>query len=85
MKDGQNIWSYVRQVFKPYSPAFRGLKTANCVVKNNQEIADQLADFYEKHFAEPTSDSKNYFHSKCLEAYENIKHFSNLPLDQIKI
>ncbi|CAF3541531.1 unnamed protein product [Rotaria sp. Silwood1] len=85
MKDGQNIWSYVRQVFKPYSPAFRGLKTPNGVVKNNQEIADQLANFYEKHFAEPTSDSKNYFHLKCLEAYENIKHSSNLPLDQIKI
>ncbi|CAF4586606.1 unnamed protein product, partial [Rotaria sp. Silwood1] len=68
MKDGQNIWSHVRQVFKPYSPAFRGLKTPNDVVKNNQEIADQLANFYEKHFAEPTPDNKNYFHLKCLEA-----------------
>ncbi|CAF1410211.1 unnamed protein product, partial [Rotaria sordida] len=56
MKDDQNIWSHVRQVFKSYSPAFRGLKTPNGVVKNNQEIADQLANYYEKHFAEPTSD-----------------------------
>ncbi|CAF3609920.1 unnamed protein product [Rotaria sp. Silwood1] len=85
MKDGQNIWSHVRQVFKPYSPAFRGLKTPNGVVKNNQEIVDQLAKFYEKHFAEPSPVSKNYFHLKCLEAYENIKHSPNLPLDPIKI
>ncbi|CAF3221132.1 unnamed protein product [Rotaria sp. Silwood2] len=85
MKDGQNIWYHVRQVFKPYSPAFRGLKTLNDLVKNNQEIVDELANFYEKHFAEPTSDSKNNFHSKCLAAYENIKLSPNLPLDQLKI
>ena len=85
MKDGQNIWSHVRQIFKPYSPTFRGLKTSNCVVKDNQEIANQLANFYEKHFAEPMLDSKNDFHLKCLVAYENIKHFPNIPLEQIKI
>ncbi len=49
------------------------------------QIADQLANFYEKHFAESTSDRKNHFHLKFIEAYENIKHSTNLPLDQIKI
>jgi len=85
MKDGQNIWSHVRHVFKPYSPAFRGLKTPNGVVKNKQEIADQLADFYEKHFAEPIFDSKNHFHLECLKAYERIKQAPKLSLEQIKI
>jgi len=85
MKDGQNIWSHVRHVFKPYSPAFRGLKTPKGVVKNKQEIADQLADFYEKHFAEPIFDSKNHFHLECLKAYERIKQAPKLSLEQIKI
>ncbi len=85
MKEGQNIWSHVRHVFKPYSPAFRGLKTPNGVVIDKQEIADQPAEFYEKHFAEPTFDSINPFHIECLEAYERIKISPKFPLDQIKI
>jgi hypothetical protein len=85
MKEGQNIWSHVRHVFKPYSPTFRGLTTPNGVVKDKQEIADQLAEFYEKHFAEPAFDSKNSFHIECLEAYERIKIAPRFPLDQIKI
>jgi hypothetical protein len=75
----------VRHVFKPYSPAFRGLKTTNGIVKDKQEIADQLADFYEKHFAEPTFDNKNPFHLECIEAYERINLSPNFTLEQIKI
>jgi hypothetical protein len=73
MKDAQNIWSHVRHIFKPYSPAFSGLKTRCGIVKDKQEVADQLADFYEKHFAEPTFDRKNHSHLECREAYERIR------------
>jgi hypothetical protein len=85
MKDGHNIWSHVRHVFKPYSPAFKGLKTLNGVVKDNQIIADQLADFYEKHFSESIFDNSNDFHLKCLKTYGRIKYSPNFPLNQIKI
>jgi hypothetical protein len=85
MNEGQNIWSHVRHVFKPYSPTFRGLTKPNGAVKDKQEIADQLAEFYEKHFVEPAFDSKNSFHLQCLEAYERIKIAPRFPLDHIKI
>jgi len=85
MNEGQNIWSHVCHVFKPYSPTFRKLTTPNGVVKDKQEIAEQLAEFYEKHFTEPAFDSKNSTHLECLEAYERIKIASRFPVYQIKL
>ncbi|CAF1403268.1 unnamed protein product [Rotaria sordida] len=86
MKDDQNIWSHVRQIFKSYSPAFRGLKTPNGVVKNNQEIADQLANCYEKHFAEPTSDiNGRTIHVRGSFLQDIIQLPSCQPLDSISI
>jgi hypothetical protein len=85
MKEGNNIWSHVNQIFRPYTPSFKGLTTSNGILKDNQQIADQLANYYEKHFCDPIHDNNNLFHLECLEAYEKIKNTPNISLCQIKM
>ncbi|CAF3684967.1 unnamed protein product [Rotaria sp. Silwood1] len=40
MKINNNVWSYVKNTFRPYSPSFKGLTTSNGIIKNNQEIVN---------------------------------------------
>jgi hypothetical protein len=48
MKEANNIWTHVKYVFRPYSPSFRGLKIKDKICKDNHEIVQVLANFYEK-------------------------------------
>ncbi|CAF1170931.1 unnamed protein product [Didymodactylos carnosus] len=85
IKEDNNVWSHIKQVFRPYTPSFRGLTTNGGVLKGNQEIADQLANYYEKHFSEPVFDVNNTFHLECIESYEKIKNTQNISLGKIKL
>lgn len=84
MKINNNIWSYVKNTFHPYEPAFKGLTTLNGIIKNNQEIVNTLADHYEKHFEEPKHDSNNPYHIECIKVYNEIQNGPNLPLENIR-
>ncbi|CAF4227808.1 unnamed protein product, partial [Didymodactylos carnosus] len=62
----------------------QGLKIQKSVIKDEQKIADELANFYEEHFSAPQPNLNNPVHVECLEAFERIKLTPNLPLAQIK-
>ena len=83
MKEGNNIWSHVKNIFRPYTPSIKALSTSSGLIRDSQEIADHLANYYEKHFAEPVHDNNNIFHRDCLRAYEEIGRLDNVPLEQI--
>ena len=83
MKEGNNIWSHVKNIFRPYTPSIKALSTSSGLIKNSQEIADHLANYCEKYFAEPVHDNNNTFHRECLRACEEIGSTDNVPLDQI--
>ncbi|CAM4908328.1 unnamed protein product [Rotaria socialis] len=84
MKEGNNIWSHVRNLFRPYTPSFQGLTTKTEIIRDNQKIANRLAKYYKKHFSEPEYDNKNLFHIECIEAYKRIEETASIALGQIK-
>jgi hypothetical protein len=84
MKTNNNIWSHVKNTFHPYTPAFRGITTPNEIIKNNQEIVNLLADYYEKHFEQPEYDIDNHYHIGCIDIYDKAAETSNIPLQSIK-
>jgi hypothetical protein len=84
MKINNNVWSYVKNTFRPYSPSFKGITTSHGIIKNNQEIVNMLADHYEKHFELPIHDINNPFHIECINAYNEIENGPNLPLQNIE-
>lgn len=60
LTDKQNIWKVVKPTFRPFLPSFRGLKTKdNGIVRDNNIVVEQLAEYFEKHFALPTHDAEN--------------------------
>ena len=62
MKEENNIWSHVKQIFCPCTPSFKGLTTSNGILKDNERIVVSLANYYEIDFSEPTPDRNNPFH-----------------------
>ena len=83
MKEGNNIWSHVKNTFTPYTPPFRGLKVGQIILRNDQESVNHLADYYEEHYAAPNFDVSNRFHVECLNEYEEIGNRENIALGQI--
>ena len=83
ISQGSNIWKYVHNTFHPYAPAFKGITTDGKTITNHQEMADNLADYYEKHFKEPDTIAGNGIHDDALEEYENILEQPKIPLDAI--
>ncbi|CAF1442328.1 unnamed protein product, partial [Didymodactylos carnosus] len=65
------------------SPPFRGLTTTAGVIKDHQQIADILVDFYEKHFEASGYDPKLLAHAEAIEPYNNISYIPNCPLEKI--
>ena len=84
MKINDNVWSYVKNTFRPYSPSFKGLTTSNGIIKNNHEIVNLLVNHYEKHFEQPIHDINNPYHIECLNVYKEIENGPNLPLQNIE-
>jgi hypothetical protein len=70
MKDGNNIWSHVKQIFRPYTSSFKGLTTNNEILKDNKQIIDQLANYYENHLQLPSEylNRITVLFNKCAEA-----------------
>ncbi|CAF5015438.1 unnamed protein product, partial [Rotaria socialis] len=56
ISQGNNIWKYVHPTFHPYASTFKGITTDMGIIKDHQLIADTLANFYEKHFENPSFD-----------------------------
>jgi hypothetical protein len=85
IREEQNIWKYVKPIFHTFSPPFRGLKIYNDMKESRpEEIVKLLADYYEKHFAEPCYDKTNPTHINSLKIYDEIALVPNISLDQIK-
>ncbi|CAF1681552.1 unnamed protein product [Rotaria magnacalcarata] len=84
MKINNNVWSYVKNTFRSYSPAFKGLTTSNGIIKDNKDIVNILANHYEKHFEQPIYDLNNPYYIECINAYKEIENGPNLPLQKIE-
>lgn len=82
---GNNIWKYVHPTFHPYAPAFQGLSTLNGKITDHQQIADTLANFYEKHFEKPLIDESNLFHCEAIKNFNDIAELSNISLGNITL
>ncbi|CAF3412718.1 unnamed protein product [Rotaria socialis] len=85
IKEGNNIWTYVKNKFRTYTPSFQGITVENKTVKDNQKIVSRLAEYYEKHFSKPIFNSKSPFHMECIEAYERIEKNVKIPMEKIKL
>lgn len=85
MRKGNNIWTHVKNTFRPYSPSFKGLSTNGKICRDNQEIVCTLANYYEKHYSEPVYSRNNPFHIECALAYERIEKLPNIPLEKITL
>ena len=79
----QNIWKFARPKFHSYSPPFRSLNMNSKKVTDEREIVEILANYYEKHFAEPIPDENNREQGRCISTYEQIAYLSNIPLETI--
>ncbi|CAF1165560.1 unnamed protein product, partial [Rotaria sordida] len=54
-------------------------------MKNPKDIVDTLANYYQRHFAEPTPDMNNIIQQKYISIYDKIALLPNIPLDPIPI
>ncbi len=51
-----------------FFPSFRGLKVNDKeILKDSQKIANQLGDYFEKHFSKPIHDPENNGHTAHLK------------------
>ncbi|CAF3901329.1 unnamed protein product [Rotaria sp. Silwood1] len=80
INQGQNIWRFVNNTFRPYTTSFRGIRVANGIEKDPRKIVDILGNYYEKHFALPIHNPNNVTHIKSITAYEQISYLPNMPL-----
>jgi len=85
LTQGQNIWSIVRNTFRPFSTSFRGIKTTNGIEKDPQSIVNLLGNFFENHFSLPQHNPDNIIHTCSIIAYEQIKYLPNMPLELITL
>ncbi|CAF1488600.1 unnamed protein product, partial [Didymodactylos carnosus] len=69
--------------FLTYSPAFRGLTTANGKITDSKRIVKVLADFYETHFKEPKFDLNNPSHRQSIEIKDQLDYCPNIPVQRI--
>ncbi|CAF1522549.1 unnamed protein product, partial [Didymodactylos carnosus] len=79
----QNIWKFANPTFHTYSPAFRGLTTANGKITDSKRIVKVLADFYETHFKEPKFDLNNPSHRQSIEIKDQLDYCPNIPVQRI--
>ncbi|CAF4750800.1 unnamed protein product [Rotaria socialis] len=82
---GNNIWKYVHPTFHPYAPSFKGLTTTIGIIKNQQMVADTLADYYEKHFQTPNFNPTNLTHIDASRTYKDFSRLPNIPLEKISL
>ena len=76
----------VKPVFRPFLPSFKGLKINNHkILKDNQEIANRLADYFEKQFSKPIHDTENKQHAAQLTTYNIIVQTPSMSIDSFEI
>ncbi|CAF1501089.1 unnamed protein product [Rotaria magnacalcarata] len=82
---GQNIWKFAKPSFHAVAPPFRGISKDSRKITNTQEIADTIANFFEKHFQEPAYDINNPIHQEAIDSFKQIEYTPRVPLEQISI
>ncbi|CAF4881074.1 unnamed protein product [Rotaria socialis] len=82
---GNNIWKYVHPTFHPYAPSFKGLTTTDGIIKNQQMVADTLADYYEKHFQTTTFDPTNQIHIDASKTFKDFSRLPNISLEKVSL
>lgn len=84
LKEGNNIWKYVKNTFRPFMPSFKGLTIENDKITDPKKIVDVLANHYEEHFQQPQHDENNLKHINAINVFENLQYLPAIPLEQIK-
>ncbi|CAF3156341.1 unnamed protein product [Rotaria socialis] len=82
---GQNIWKFAKPSFHAVAPPFLGISKDSRKITNTQEIADTIANFFEKHFQEPAYDIDNPIHQEAIDSFKQIEYTPRVPLEQISI
>jgi hypothetical protein len=77
--------AYSSYYFSTFTTSFRGIKTANGIEKDPQNIVNQLGNFFENHFSLPEHNTDNTTHTRSIIAYEQIGYLPNMPLSLITL